>query len=185
LHCFKRMNTRVLSVAGILALAALLPAPATTLQRLSVDDLVAKSTGVVRATARPQSSFQRNGMIYTSYRLEVREALKGSAVTTLEVIVPGGDYQGLHQTVTGSPVLRTGVEYVVFYWTGPSGMNHIVGLGQGLFEVQQNTSGEVVLKRRAMDSEVFGAPSGNQSDHGLALKWNELRDKLARQAEQR
>ena len=179
------MITRTLSVAGILALTALLPSPATTLQRLSVDDLVEKSTGVVRATAKPENSFQRNGMIYTSYRLEVRESLKGNPVTELEVVVPGGDYQGLHQTVTGSPELRTGIEYVVFYWTGPSGMNYIVGLGQGLFEVHKDISGEVVLKRRAMSSEVFGTERGGEPDHGLALRWRELRDKLSRQAVQR
>ena len=179
-----RMNTRALSVAGLLALVTVLPSLATTLQRMSVDDLIAKSTGVVRATARPMSSFQRGGMIYTSYRLEVVETLKGSAVTTLDVAVPGGDFQGLHQSVVGSPVMQPGVEYVVFYWTGPSGTNHIVGLGQGLFEVQRDPSGEVVLKRRAISSEVFGAESGSDPDHGLALRWKDLLNKIARQGQQ-
>ncbi len=172
---------RTLSLAGILALTTLLPSPATTLQRLSVDDLVGKSTGIVRATARPVTSFQRGGMIYTAYRLQVSETLKGSAVATLEVAVPGGDYQGLHQAVAGSPVVRPGVEYVVFYWTGPSGTNYIVGLCQGLFEVHTDPSGEVVLTRRTMSSEVFGA-NGREPDHGLTLRWKELHAKVAPQA---
>src|ERR1035441_2650536 len=96
------MKTRALSLASILALTTILPLAATTLQRLSVDDLVGKSTGIVRATAVPVSSFQRSGMIYTTYRLEVSEALKGSTGATVEVAVPGGDYQGLHQSVAGS-----------------------------------------------------------------------------------
>lgn len=174
---------RTLGLAGILALTTLLPSPATTLQRLSVDNLVDKSTGIVRATAKPLTSFQRSGMIYTVYRLEVRETLKGNPVATLEVAVPGGDYQGLHQAVSGSPIVRPGVEYVVFYWTGPSGTNYIVGLGQGLFEVHTDASGEVVLQRRAMSSEVFGAQSGGEPDHGLTLRWKALHARVARQAE--
>lgn len=173
---------RALNLAAILALTTLLPSAATTLRRLSVDDLVGQSTGIVRATAAPVSSFQRSGMIYTTYRLEVSETLKGSPAATVEVAVPGGDYRGLHQAVAGSPALRSGIEYVIFYWTGPSGTNYIVGLGQGLFEVHRDTSGEVVLTRRAMSSEVFGA-DGRAADHGLTLRWKELRAKAARQVE--
>lgn len=175
---------RTLSVAGILALTALLPAGATTLRRLSVDDLVATSTAIVRATATPVSSFQRSGMIYTTYRLAVSETLKGSPFFTVEVAVPGGDFRGLHQAVAGSPVFQPGIEYVVFYWTGPSGTNYIVGLCQGLFELHTDTSGEVVLQRRAMSSEVFGADGGQTPDHGLTLRWRDLRSKLAQHAGQ-
>src|SRR5271157_5153149 len=165
---------RTFSLAAILAMTTLLPAAATTLQRLSVDDMVAKSTGIVRATVTPVSSFQRNGMIYTAYRLAVRETLKGSPVATIEVAVPGGDFHGLHQTVAGSPALRPGGEYVVFYWTGPRGTSYIVGLGQGLFEIHADAAGEVVLTRRAMSSEVFGAEGGQTPDHGLTLRWKDL-----------
>ena len=174
---------RTLNLAGILALTTLLPSPATTLQRLSVDDMVEKSTGIVRATATPVSSFQRSGMIYTAYRLAVSVTLKGSPVATVEGAVPGGDYQGSHQSVAGSPVLRPGIEYVVFYWTGPSGTNYIVGMCQGLLEVHAGTSGEVVLRRRAMNSEVFGTQSGSEPEHGLTLKWEDLHAKVSRQAE--
>ena len=177
------MKTRALSLATILALMTLLPLAATTLQRLSVDDLVGKSTGIVRATAAPVYSFQRSGMIYTTYRLQVSEALKGSPGATVEVAVPGGDYRGLHQAVAGSPALQPGIEYVVFYWTGPSGTNYIMGLGQGLFEVHKDPSGEVVLRRRAISTEVFGA-DGREPDHGLTLRWKDLQVKAARQAGQ-
>ena len=85
--------------------------------------------------------------------------------------------------MTGSPALRPGIEYVVFYWTGPSGTNYIVGLGQGLFEVHKDPSGEVVLRRRAISTEVFGA-DGREPDHGLTLRWKELQVKAARQAGQ-
>jgi len=173
---------RALSLTAILALMMLLTVAATTLQRMSVDDLVGQSTGIVRATAAPVSSFQRNGMIYTTYRLEVSEALKGSPAGMVQVAVPGGDYRGLHQSVVGSPALRAGTEYVIFYWTGPSGTNYLVGLGQGLFEVHRDPSGEVVLRRRAMSTEVFGA-DGREPDHGLTLRWKDLQAKAARQAQ--
>jgi len=88
----------------------------------------------------------------------------------------------LHQDIAGSPVLRSGIEYVVFYWTGPSGTNYIVGLYQGLFEVHTDTSGEVVLQRRAMSSEVFDANGGQTSDHGLTLRWKDLLSKIGQNA---
>jgi len=118
-------------------------------------------------------------MIYTSYRVEVKEALKGTPSSVVEVAVPGGDYEGLHQDVAGSPQMSPGVEYVIFYWTGPSGTNYIVGLCQGLFEVHTDASGEVVLTRRAISSEVFGG-SGQQPERGLTLTWQDLLTALGR-----
>ncbi len=176
------MRRQALSVAGILLLAALLPAAATTLRRMSVDDLIASSTAIVRATAAPVSSFQRNGMIYTTYRLAVSATLKGSPLSAVELAVPGGDFKGLHQAIAGAPVFRPGVEYVVFYWTGPSGTNYVVGLCQGSFEVHTDTSGEVVLQRRTMSSEVFGADGAHTPDHGLTLRWRDLQAQVAQQS---
>ncbi len=164
---------------GVMALVAALPLPATTLQLLSVDSMIAKSSTIVRARPTPVSSFQRGGLIYTSYRLNVSATLKGNPVTTLQVAVPGGDYQGMHQAVAGSPGLLTDTEYVVFVWTAPSGANYIIGLSQGLFEVHTNASGAVVLTRGPASAKVIDAAGSGVNDHGATLALTELQAKIA------
>ena len=168
---------------GVVALAVVLPLQATTLQILSVDSMVAKSSTIVRARPAPVSSFQRSGLIYTSYRLRVSATMKGNPVSTLQVAVPGGDYQGMHQAVTGSPGLQTGTEYVFFVWTAPSGANYIVGLSQGLFEVHTNASGAVVLTRGPADAKVINAAGSGVNDRGLTLLLTDLEAKIAKSAQ--
>jgi hypothetical protein len=175
---------RNVTLLGVLALAAVLPLPATTLQLLSVESMVAKSSAIMRARPTPVSSFQRGGMIYTSYRLDVSATLKGSAVSTLQVAIPGGNYQGMHQAVAGSPGLQAGSEYVFFVWTAPSGANYIMGLSQGLFEVHTNASGAVVLTRGPASAKVIDAAGSGVNDHGLTLLLTDLRAKIAVSAQQ-
>ncbi|MDR3718018.1 MAG: hypothetical protein P4K98_04400 [Bryobacteraceae bacterium] len=170
---------RNVTLLGVLALAAVLPLPATTLQLLSVDSMVAKSSAIVRAHATPVSSFQRGGMIYTSYRLDVSATLKGNPVSTLQVAVPGGNYQGMHQAVAGSPGLQAGSEYVVFVWTAPSGANYIIGLSQGLFEVHTSASGAVVLTRGPASAKVIDDAGSGVNDHGMTLLLTDLQAKIA------
>jgi hypothetical protein len=170
---------RTVTLLGVLALGAVLPLAATTLQILSVDTMVAKSSSIVRARPTPVSSFQRGGLIYTSYRLDVSATLKGNTVSTLQVAVPGGNYQGMHQSVAGSPGLQTGSEYVFFVWTAPSGSNYIVGLSQGLFEVHTNASGAVVLTRGSAGTKTIDAAGSGVDDKGVTLLLTDLVAKIA------
>jgi len=170
---------RNVTMLGLLALAAVLPLPATTLQLLSVDSMIAKSSAIVRGRPTPLASFQRGGMIYTTYRVDVSATLKGGAVATLQVAVPGGDYRGAHQAVAGSPGLTAGAEYVMFVWTAPSGTNYIIGLSQGLFEVHTNASGAVVLTRGPASAKVIDAAGSGVNDGGVTLLLTDLQAKIA------
>ena len=174
---------RTVTMLGMLVLGAIPPLPATTLQLLSVDTMIAKSSTIVRARPTPVSSFQRGGLIYTSYRLSVSATLKGTSVSTLQVAVPGGDYQGMHQAVAGSPGLQTGSEYVMFIWTAPSGSNYILGLSQGLFEVHTNASGAVVLTRGPAGTKVIDAAGSAAADNGVTLLLTNLQAKIAQSAQ--
>jgi hypothetical protein len=170
---------RTVTLFVLLALAAFLPIEATTLQILSVDTMVAKSSTIVRARPTPVSSFQRGGIIYTSYRLDVSATLKGNPVSVLQVAVPGGSYQGMHQSVAGAPGLQSGNEYVLFIWTAPSGSNYIVGLSQGLFEIHTNASGAVVLTRGPADAKTIDAAGSAAADNGATLLLSDLQAKIA------
>lgn len=163
-----------LTLAGVTA-------GATTLEKLSLDDMVQKSTAIVRARATGSSSILRGSMIYTVYRLQVAEVLKGSMPPgAAEVHVPGGTYGRYRQSIAGSPVLEPGVDYVLFLWTSPRGLVQVIGLSQGVFEVKQGASGEPVLVRGRIDAEFVDAAGRAAVDTGMSVSLGSLRESIRR-----
>lgn len=165
------MRTRL--ILGWLLLAASF-ARATTLEQLSVDQMIQKSTAIVRAKVTGSFAASRNGTIYTYYRLQVSETLKSSAPAatpaSLEVAVPGGVLGRVMQSVAGAPELKTGGDYVLFLWTSRSGLTQIIGLSQGAFDVQGSS-----LARRPGDTQMLDAAGREVVDTGVTLGLNELR----------
>jgi len=162
----------------ILAAAA---AGATTLEKLSVAEMVQKSTAIVRARAAGSSSVVRGSMIYTVYRLQVAEVLKGTLAAP-EVYVPGGTYGRYRQSIAGSPVLEPGVEYVLFLWASPRGLVQVIGLSQGVFELKQSASGEPLLVRGKIEAEMVDALGRAAQDAGLRLTLGSLRESIRRES---
>lgn len=163
----------------IALLCTLVPAWATTLEKLSVDEMVQKSTAIVRGRSLGSATTQRGSVIYTVYRLQVSEVLKGSLSTgTTEVYVPGGVYGGLRQSFAGSPTLATGADYVIFLWTSPSGITQVIGLGQGVFEVRLSASGESVLSRGPLEADMVDGTGRSIQDQGLKLTLGRLQQRV-------
>ena len=172
------MRLALLTVAAVFGLGA------STLERLSTDDLVAKSTAIVRARVggAPEGLLHR-GMIYSRYRLNVLETLKGPAVATVDVAVPGGVLSGLRQTVAGAPGLKTGDEYVFFLWTSRTGLTQIIGLSQGLFTVKTLAGGAVMLSRGPATEPVVDPVTKRQvADAGLEWPLEDVKRKLRAEA---
>ncbi len=157
--------------------ATLVPSQATTLQKLTVDDMIKQSTAIVRATVTGSYTAQRGMDIYTYYQFKVTETLKGSSQIQ-EVAVPGGVYKGLQQLAAGSPALAKGQDYVIFLWTGRSGMTQVIGLSQGLFTVMQNDLNETVLVRGPIGSLMLDRAGRVISDSGVTLKLADLRSQI-------
>lgn len=170
----------------LLATMATLVAPATTLEKLSMDEMIAKSTAIVRAKAVSSVGEIRSGMIFTHYRLQVSETLKGAASTLVDVWVPGGSANRMRQTVPGAPVLDAGQEYLVFLWTGPSGRAQIIGLSQGLFNVKLGPDGKISAERPGSSEMMIDARTGLASpDRDVRMSYSELRNRVSRAAEAR
>ncbi len=135
---------------------------ATTLEKLSMNDMTDKSHFVVRATVLSGGAEYINGTVATHYHLAVSETWKGSPSTQLDLFVPGGRAGGIRELVPGAPLLSTGAEYVVFLWIGSSGRAQIIGLSQGLFNVTKDATGAVILERpgarEMMIDPVTGRP---------------------------
>src|SRR5689334_23044757 len=116
----------------LLCLSGLSASSAATLERLSLDDLAQKSTDIVRATVTGTYADLRGSSIYTHWKLQVTDRWKGSGGSAIEVLVPGGNANGLHQDVPGAPKLVQGKEYLLFLWVSKSGSIYITGWGQGV-----------------------------------------------------
>src|SRR5438270_3614462 len=108
-------------------------APAATLQQLSMDQMTQSASAIVRARVTGSSASFTGSTIYTHYKLEILETWKGFPAAA--VMLPGGVANGYRQSFPGVPELQTGSEYVLFLWTSSTGITHLVGLGQGLFNV--------------------------------------------------
>jgi hypothetical protein len=130
----------------------------STLQRLSLNDMILKSTMIVRGTIKPGTSGAiRGSLIYTHYQLSVTTALKGTPGELIDVAVPGGVLNGTRQLVAGAPTLAVGQDYVLFLWTSKSGLTQVIGLSQGLFNVSTNAQGQLIVSRGAATSPMVNS----------------------------
>jgi len=166
------MRFRTIPAVSIAILAV---CHATTLQKLALADMIAHSTAIVRATVTGSYTTQRGADIYTHYQFQVTETLKAGPVQIADVAVPGGEWKGVRQLAAGSPELKAGQDYVIFLWTGRSGMTQVIGLSQGLFRVMQNENNQAVLVRGPSDSLMLDAQGRVVSDQGVTMKLSDLR----------
>lgn len=150
-----------------------------TLEHLTLDDMIAKSTAIVRGRVSGSYAAASGPVIYTHYRVRVSEALKGPASSELDVVVPGGSAGGFRQTVSGAPKLSQGGEYVLFLWTGRSGLTHIIGLSQGLFDLQADNMGALVAARTASSELMLDSAGRSVRDEALRMNFGELRQRVA------
>lgn len=154
--------------------------PAATLQKLSLDDMIQKSTAIVRARVVSSYGAQYGATIYTHYRVQVSESWKGPGGTSLDVVVPGGSAGGLRQSFSGAPSLIANSEYVLFLWTSRSGLTHIIGLTQGLFSLTLDAGGQITALRAATTETMIDPANGRSvRDETLTFRLNDLRQRVS------
>ncbi len=167
---------RIRSSCAFLAVLTVLPSFATTLQKLTLDDLIAQSTAIVRVKVTGASATLRGRDIYTYYQFQVLETLKGTPQAA--VAVPGGVTGGLRQMVAGAPTLTEGGQYVIFLWTSRSGLTQVLGLSQGLFSVMQDSSGNQVLVRPAATGQMVDKAGNLVTDQAVTISLSDLRSEI-------
>ena len=156
-------------------------ASAATLQYLTLDEMTAQATAVVRGTIVASHTTTRGPVIYTLYTMQVSERIKGGTARTIDIAVPGGVANGIRQTFAGAPALETGGEYVVFTWQSKSGLNLIMGLSQGLFTVSEGSGGAEASVSQSGTSELVLNSRGQEiTTTPLRLSIGQLRDQVKR-----
>jgi hypothetical protein len=148
------MPTRIRFTILLLPLLLALPAVrATTLLRLSLDQLAAGSDAVARARYIQSESRWENGSIWTITAFNVVEALKGDLPGQIDVRLPGGRVGHLTSSVEGTPKFNPGNETVLFLQRTPAGGFTVAGWVQGNFRISRDprTGSETVTQ----DSSAF------------------------------
>jgi len=162
-------------------LAAFLPAQATTVTRASLDDLIQKSTSIVRGRVVGSSTAARGSLVYTYYKIQVLERWKGTDGDQLQVQVPGGSFNGMQQNIAGTPQLAGGSEYVFFLWTGPSRAIHLLGLSQGVLDVVKDAGGAALVIRQASEAQVLDSTTGATAGQDpLQMKLSDFSARITR-----
>jgi hypothetical protein len=169
---------RVVAIFAFLACAGI-PAGATILQQLPIQELAEKSTSIVRARVTGSSEVVHGADVFTIYRFKTLETLKSGPVAR-DVAVPGGVAGGMRQVVAGAPTLRTGREYVLFLWTGRSGLTQLTGMSQGLLSVEATINGDRQVSRAAASEQMLDAAGRAVREEALSMPLTELKAKIAR-----
>jgi hypothetical protein len=135
------------------ALLILPAALATTLIRLTLDQLAAGSDAVARVRCSGVESRWEDGSIWTVTTAKVLETVKGSLPREIEVRLPGGHVGHFTSTVDGTPKFQPGDEAFLFLKRSPAGGYTVAGWVQGAFRVARDarTGSETVTQ----DSSAF------------------------------
>jgi hypothetical protein len=109
---------------------------ATTVERLTLEDMVTRSQGIVQGTVRGSRSYwSPNGKwILTSTTIEVTESIKGQTTRSVEVTTVGGQVGDSVLYVGGMPAFTPGESTIIFVERS-NGYLTVMGLAQGKFTV--------------------------------------------------
>jgi hypothetical protein len=126
---------------------------ATTLARLSLEELAAASDAVARVRCTATESRWETSSIWTVTTFAVVEALKGNLPSEIEVRLPGGRVGHLTATVDGTPKFAAGAEALVFLEKSRAGGFTVAGWVEGTFRILRDprTHTETVTQ----DSSAF------------------------------
>ena len=158
-----------------------LPLECATLERLSLDDMITRSSSIVRGKVTASWAAFTGSVIYTHYQIQVGEQFKGAGQSSVEIMIPGGTAKGLSQNFSGSPVLNQGDEFVFFLWTSKSGITWITGLTQGLFSLAPGDAGADRIATRSASRELMLDPDTARpvKDTALSMSLSALRTRIA------
>ena len=161
----------------IFVLYACCSATAATLQQLSLDQMTQSATAIVRARVTDSSASFTGSMIYTHYKLQISETWKGAPGT--EVMLPGGVANGYRESFPGVPTLQTGSEYVLYLWKSPTtGITHIVGMSQGIFNVTQQADGSIQVSRPKIGETMLDANGHLARDQAIRMQFSALKTQV-------
>jgi hypothetical protein len=189
------MRGPVVLLAAVVAVLAALPVRATVLAPADITELSREAAFIVRGTIVEITPRWADGRrrIDTVITLDVRQVLKGDAVSSVSFKVPGGEMGRYRSVMIGAPSFRVGEEVILFLGARAPALPHLLGLGQGVYRVERDgrtgegrvtspalfaTARDAVVRRgdparqsltvEAFAGRVRAALAASQSDRGPA-----------------
>ena len=126
------------AIALVLTVSTL--AQATTVQRLSLEDMTKKASSIVVGKVKDSRAFWSGKLILTTTTIDVTETIKGQTSRSIQLTTVGGTVGDTTLQVSGMPAFQAGEDAVVFVERSGS-FSTVVGLTQGKFVVDR---GEVM-----------------------------------------
>ncbi len=148
---------------------------ATTIARLSFDDLVKRAGSVVDATVVSRESRRDDQQnIHTYTTLDVHEWIVGEGdIGAMTLRHLGGAVDGEIIKVDSMPELTVGKRYVLFLQPGHRGICPILGWRQGCFHVNVGDGGESPVVADSDDAKIRGIAAGKLIRSARALNGNQ------------
>ena len=143
---------RQIKMWTLLILAAITVSPAahaTTLARLSIEQLAAAADNVARVRCIRSVSQWENEEIWTVTTFAVVESMKGSLPAQVMVRLPGGRVGHLTAVVDGTPKFNVGDDAILFLERSPAAEFSVTAWVEGTFQIERDpaTSHETVTQQ--------------------------------------
>jgi hypothetical protein len=165
-----RIKIQLLLVVLLTAASLSIPAAlgATTLARLSLEQLAAAADNVARVRCATVESRWENGAIWTVTTFDVVETMKGNLPARVTVRLPGGRVGHLTATVDGTPKFNPGGEVIVFLERSRSGAFSVAGWVEGTFRIARDpTTGRETVTQDSSAFAVFDPATRSFSTEGI------------------
>src|SRR3984893_11990491 len=160
------------SLRTILKLAILLSGAtsihATTLARLSIDQLAAAADATARLRCTSVESRWENGQIWTVTSFDVVETMKGTLPAQITVRLPGGRVGHLTAIVDGTPKFNAGDEAVGFLEGSRAGEFSVAAWVEGTFRIGRDPrSGLETVTQDSSNFAVFDVATRTFRTEGI------------------
>jgi hypothetical protein len=145
-----------------------LAAQATLVPALSLRSLIDQSEIIVhgRVTRSWAAWDSAHKYIWTHYRLEIIDRVKGNPGHSVTLSEPGGSLDGVNMSISGAPGYGVGETAIVFLYRTPVGYLRATGYAQGKYtvtpemRVRSNRKGLELLPRDSADGVPLSALEG-------------------------
>ena len=146
-------------------------AQATLVPALSLEELANQSEIIAhgRVTSSWAAWDSGNKYIWTHYRMEVLDPIRGSPGASVVASEPGGSLDGVTMRISGAPDYATGEELIVFLYRTPIGYLRATGYGQGKY---------TVTAQRRMRASLNGFELLKRDSHGVEIGRASCRERV-------
>ena len=175
----KMIFQTILRVAVLLCAAASMHA--TTLARLSLDEMAAAADAAARLRCASAQSRWENGQIWTVTSLEVLETMKGTLPARITVRLPGGRVGHLTAIVDGTPKFSPGDEVVAFLEKSGAGGFSVTAWVEGTFRIGRDPrTGIETVTQDSSTFAVFDAATRTFRTEGIRrMPMEQFRERMA------